>query len=67
MEVQRSTERPRLDQRTLLPQRRADVGLRHTVDPRSELELGGRLDLGVHAADGAGDLDEPVTARAFTQ
>ena len=67
VEVQRSTERPGLDQLTLLPERRADVGLCDAVDAYSELELGGRLDLGVHAADGAGDLDEPVTARAFTQ
>ena len=67
VEVERPAERPGLHQLTPLPERCADVGLCDAVHAYRELQLGGRLHLRVHAADGARDLDEPVAARPFTQ
>ena len=65
VEVKRSADRPGLDERSLLPQRRPNVGLRYAVDPRGELQLGGCLHLRVHATYGACDLDQTVAARTL--
>lgn len=66
MEVEGSAHRPSLDQRSSLPQRRADVGL-HDVDAGGELQLGRHLHLRVHAAHGPDDLHEAVACRALVQ
>src|SRR5436305_7562708 len=65
--MQRSADRPRLDQRSTLPQRRPDVGLDESFDARCQLQLRRRLYLGVYAAHGAGHLDELVARRARGQ
>ena len=62
--MKRSAHRPRLDQRSSLPQRRPDVGL-HDVDAGGELQLGRRLNLRVDATRLADDLEEPFCARAL--
>jgi hypothetical protein len=67
MEVERSTDRPGLDERALLPQRRSDIGLLDSVDPGRKLQLGRCLHLGVDAAHRTDDLDEPVAARAIAE
>ena len=64
MEVQRAAERPGLDERPLLPERRPDVGLPQAVEPRRQLQLGRRLQLCLRTAQRAHDLDEPSGARA---
>jgi hypothetical protein len=66
VEVEPSANRPRLDERASLPQRRADVGL-NDVDAGGKLELGRCLDLRMHAAQAADDLDEPVAACTLAQ
>jgi hypothetical protein len=67
VDVKRAADRPGLDQLTPLPQRCTDVGLRDAVDPGSQLELGRRLDLRVHATHGADDFHEPLAAGGLTQ
>ena len=67
VEVQRSAERPGLDERALSPHRVPDLGLCQSVDACRELQLRGRLPLGLHAAQGAHDLDEAVGARSIAQ
>jgi len=67
VEVERSADRPGLDERPLLPDRLPNVGLRHSVDPRTELQLGRRLQLGLDAAHRAHDLDESLAAGPVAQ
>ena len=67
VEVERPAERPRLDEVAPLPQRRADVRLRQTVDARGELQLGRRLHLGVNPADVPDHVDELFRRRATRQ
>lgn len=67
VEVERSPHRPGLDERPPLPQRGSDVGLHGPLQTRGELQLGRGLHLGVHAADGARDVDEPVGARPLVE
>jgi hypothetical protein len=66
MEVEGSAHCPRLDERSSLPQRRADVGL-HDVDAGGELELGRRQHLRVDAAHGSDHLHQAVACRALVQ
>lgn len=67
MDVKRSSHGPGLDQRALLVQRGSDIGPHEAVEPGRELQLGRRLHLRLHAAQCAGDLDEPVAAGALAQ
>jgi hypothetical protein len=67
MEVQRSADRPGLDERTLLPHRRSDIDLLDSLDPGRKLQLGRCLHLCVDAARVTHDFDEPVTARAVAE
>ena len=67
MEVERSADRPGLDERALLPQRRSDIGLLDSLDPGCKLQLGRCLHLCVDAAHRTHDLDEPIAARAIAE
>jgi hypothetical protein len=67
MEVERSADRPGLDERALLPDRRPDFRLLDSLDPGRKLQLGRCLHLCVDAAHRTHDLDEPVTARAVAE
>lgn len=67
MQVQRAANRPRLHERPPLPERLADVALRHPVDARRELELRRALHLRMDPAHVVRDHDELVGARAFRE
>lgn len=60
MKVERSTQRPRLDERPLRPERLPDIRLRDAVEACAELKLRGRLNLRVHPAEPANDVDETL-------
>ena len=63
VEMERATQRPRLHERARLPEGGADVRARHPVDPRRELELGRRLNLSLHPAEVACDIQQPGRRR----
>ena len=56
--MQRPAQRPGLHERAVAPERVANVGLRDAVDARRQLELRGRLNLRMDAADTPHDLDQ---------
>src|SRR5439155_27016759 len=60
-------QRPGLDQQPLVPERFADLTLRDPIDPHRELELRRGLNLGVHAAEVASDVEQPIRARPLSQ
>ena len=51
----------------LLPQGCSYVGPRRSLEPGRELQLGRCLDLSVHAAQSARNVDEPVGARPLVE
>jgi hypothetical protein len=58
--MERSAQRPRLDEAASFPELVPDVLLGDPVHACSELELGGSLNLGVHPAEIVHDVDEAV-------
>ena len=67
VKMKRSAHGPGLDQRSLLPQGCSYVGPRRFLEPGRELQLGRCLDLSVHAAQSARNVDEPVGARPLVE
>jgi hypothetical protein len=56
--MQRSAQRPGLDERAVIPERGANVLLGNAVHARADRELRGCLHLRVDAADVPDDLDQ---------
>jgi hypothetical protein len=58
--MQRPTQRPRLDEPPVPPERVAHILLRDAVDARGQLQLGRGLHLRVHTADSPHDVDQLI-------
>jgi hypothetical protein len=63
--VKRSAQRPGFDERTVAPERVAYILLGAALHAGRQLQLGGRLNLGMDPADIVDDVDEPLSFGAL--